>query len=235
MLVHVLVPLDGSIFARNAISYARKILRPGGKFTLLSVYEDASLSYVSHHYMYNGGYHEQMVERGIHVQEKYLEGLARQLRDLGYVVECMVTRGVPARTIAELADKQQVDAIVMNTHGRTGLEKLILGSVASHVSTLAHTPMFFVPSKAITWEHVLEDFRDELNAIDDISIPAEQEMLTSALKSINHTLEQDELSADDKQTLLQQLEESLLRVEISHPVLAAVTNQAMWILTNLGI
>ena len=125
MLGHVLVPLDGSIFARNAISYARKILRPGGKFTFLSVYEDASLSYVSHHYMYNGGYHEQMVERGIHVQEKYLEGLARQLRDLGYVVECMVTRGVPARTIAELADKQQVDAIVMTTHGRTGLQKLI--------------------------------------------------------------------------------------------------------------
>ena len=92
-----------------------------------------------------------------------------------------------------------------------------------------------MPSNAITWEHVLEDFRDELNAIDDISIPAEQEMLTSALKSINYTLEQDKLSSDDKQTLLFQLEDSLLRIEISHPVLAAVTNQAMWILTNLGI
>ena len=50
-------------------------------------------------------------------------------------------RGTPFREIVDLAASQQVDLIVMGTHGRTGLQHILLGSVAERVVRLAPCPV----------------------------------------------------------------------------------------------
>ncbi len=55
--------------------------------------------------------------------------------------EASVLSGTPARGIVDFADDRDVDLIVMGTHGRTGLERYLLGSVTEHVVRLSDRPV----------------------------------------------------------------------------------------------
>jgi nucleotide-binding universal stress UspA family protein len=52
-----------------------------------------------------------------------------------------IRRGDPATEIVKYADENAVDMIVLTTHGRTGLSRLLMGSVAEHVVRKAHCPV----------------------------------------------------------------------------------------------
>ena len=56
--------------------------------------------------------------------------------------------GQPGRTILQVADEEGVDMIVMGTHGRTGLSRLLMGSVAEEVVRNAKCPVLTVKSAA---------------------------------------------------------------------------------------
>jgi nucleotide-binding universal stress UspA family protein len=57
-------------------------------------------------------------------------------------------RGAPAREIAQLAADVDADLVVVGSHGPHGVERLVLGSVAEHVSRLARCPVWIVRPKA---------------------------------------------------------------------------------------
>ncbi len=65
--------------------------------------------------------------------ERQLEDLARGARASGVSATTAVLLGVPANTIVEAARTERADLIVVGTHGRTGLERVLLGSVAERV------------------------------------------------------------------------------------------------------
>jgi nucleotide-binding universal stress UspA family protein len=71
-----------------------------------------------------------------------LDGLARQCN--GVEVERRVEDGDPAELILSVAEEAHADLIVMGTHGRTGLRRLIMGSVAEHVARRARCPVLTV-------------------------------------------------------------------------------------------
>lgn len=56
-------------------------------------------------------------------------------------VEGTVARGTPHRAILEYADQKDIDLIVMGTHGRTGLDRYLLGSVTEKVVRMAEVPV----------------------------------------------------------------------------------------------
>ena len=62
----------------------------------------------------------------------------RTLRHEGMKVESRVLQGDARETLVAEATKDRVDLLVVGSHGRTGLDKLLMGSVASHVVT--HSP-----------------------------------------------------------------------------------------------
>ena len=68
--------------------------------------------------------------------------------DAGVTVDALVDLGVPAEKIVEVAKNEQVDLIVMGTQGRTGLQHLLLGSVAERVVRLAPCPVMVVPKNS---------------------------------------------------------------------------------------
>jgi len=82
------------------------------------------------------------IGRLLEEQEKYHEEIAKraatQLRKPGVTVEARMVVADPRVALMEAAKAEHVDLLVVGSHGRTGIQKLLLGSVASHVVT--HAP-----------------------------------------------------------------------------------------------
>ena len=63
---------------------------------------------------------------------------AEQLREMGYRVETAIEEGEPRTTIVDYAQRVKTDLIVVGSHGRRGLPRLLLGSVSEYVAR--HAP-----------------------------------------------------------------------------------------------
>lgn len=150
MLNHVLVPLDGSEVAERALDYARRVIPDKGQITLLTVIDmpeyPATMFYPAGVASYEAT-REDAQNQMIPQAEDYLKKTADSLRAAGYEVFVRAVIGEPATTIVEQADEYDVDAIVMSTHGRSGLSRWLFGSVASKVLDATHRPIFIVPVK----------------------------------------------------------------------------------------
>jgi len=75
-----------------------------------------------------------------------LETLATEIDDLGEPINAHVLAGYAARDIVDFAEEHAADLIVMATHGRTGLQRFLIGSVAEKVVRSAPCPVFTVKS-----------------------------------------------------------------------------------------
>jgi nucleotide-binding universal stress UspA family protein len=77
--------------------------------------------------------------------QKQLDRLVRKAKAAGVRVSgILLDFGVPAERIARLAKSRHADVIVMGTHGRTGLTRALLGSVATRVVATAPCPVLTV-------------------------------------------------------------------------------------------
>lgn len=78
--------------------------------------------------------------------EQELEALARSLegRELKHAIETVVREGDPSTEILRVAAETKSDLIVMGSHGRSGLRRLLLGSVAEMVMRQAPCPVLVV-------------------------------------------------------------------------------------------
>jgi nucleotide-binding universal stress UspA family protein len=70
--------------------------------------------------------------------------IAARLRDSDVETQTSVDQGVPHKVILGYADDNDVDLIVMGTHGKTGLDRLLLGSVTEKVVRSSETPVLTV-------------------------------------------------------------------------------------------
>lgn len=134
MFKRILVPLDGSDRAEQALPFAARIARAsGGSVHLLEV--------VSPLIDYGGGfamvpqYTEQLIEVETTAATDYLQAVVASPKLAGIETTTEVTFGIPAQHILTSARSGETDLIVLCSHGRTGLTQWVLGSVAH---TLAH-------------------------------------------------------------------------------------------------
>ena len=142
----VLVALDGSAQSEEAIAPALTLARttPGSRVILAQVIEPG-LPLVGPEY--------QEMERRDAAGK--LEHLAQRLRRHGIAATAQVTTGAGiAAEIHRLARREEVDLIVIGTHGARGVERLLLGSVADKVVRGATQPVLVVPRrpKAAGWD-----------------------------------------------------------------------------------
>src|SRR5262245_40712903 len=136
MFTHILIPLDGSPLAEKAVDYVKEIVRPQGKVTLLTVVTSPLLEAPP----------QVQSDKGDAVQT-YIESIASRLKMSGYEVRIEIRAGDPATVIADLALHMSLDAIIMSTHGRSGLERVLHGSVTSHVLRMTPCPVLVIPSR----------------------------------------------------------------------------------------
>jgi nucleotide-binding universal stress UspA family protein len=138
MFDDVLVPTDGSDCANAAIRYAED----------LAVRYDATvhvLSVVDSRVLENAPHYEAVREEHVELVEDVAEDVVEDLADTGCDVEHAVRTAVPHAAILRYVRDQDVDLIAMGTHGRTGVERYLLGSVAEKVVRLADVPVLTVP------------------------------------------------------------------------------------------
>jgi nucleotide-binding universal stress UspA family protein len=136
-----LVPLDGSLTAEAIIPFILKIAGPlDMKVTLLRVVEPVPPMVVE-------GATPVVVDDPVARQrdaEEYLAPIAVELRGRGVDVSCEVRRGMAASSILAAAKTVGADVIAMSTHGRSGLGRLLFGSVAEQVLRHADVPVFLM-------------------------------------------------------------------------------------------
>ena len=122
----VLVPLDGSTLAEQALTKALDLAESREPTLVLVRAAEAST--------WPGTDPTDGQVRTVREAEQYLEAVKRDLAAKGIRrVETSVWYGPPASAIVEAARVAKADLIVMTTHGRSGLGRLILGSVAEAV------------------------------------------------------------------------------------------------------
>jgi nucleotide-binding universal stress UspA family protein len=142
-LKKIMVPLDGSRLAETALGSAADLAKdnPGATLTLLRATEAGTLP---------GADPTEAQVTVVREAETYLEQVAARLRAEGVEgVKTSVWYGPPAPSIVEAARIAGTDLIVMSTHGRSGLGRLILGSVAESVVRGTTTPILLLrPSAA---------------------------------------------------------------------------------------
>lgn len=130
---HILVPLDFSAEAEYALQCAVGLAQPlQARLTLLHViYLPVTTEVNLSAYLAD-------MEAGV---QQEMEAYCERVQAAGLVVDTAIVRGTPFREIVETAKTQQVDLIVMGTHGRTGMQHLLIGSVAERVVRLAPCPV----------------------------------------------------------------------------------------------
>lgn len=149
MLKRILVPLDGSALAETALPYAQQIIEDGGEITLLMIDDHTPIL------MGDATFFISSTESAVAQQEEallkhaedYLARITTQLAGSKLKIESMVVKGSPADEIVDIAKSMPIDAIVMSTHGRTGLSRWLLGSVTQKVLGVAPCPVFVIPGE----------------------------------------------------------------------------------------
>jgi nucleotide-binding universal stress UspA family protein len=76
-----------------------------------------------------------------------MDRMAHNLRLHGYQVEIEIAHGEPADVILYVAEEKRVDMIIMSTHGRSGLSRVLFGSVTLKVLSAALMPVLIVPNR----------------------------------------------------------------------------------------
>ncbi len=79
--------------------------------------------------------------------QKHLNALLAKAKKAGVRARGLLLDGVPHERIARAAKSQRADLVVIGTHGRTGLARFFLGSVASRVVAIAPCPVLTVRGK----------------------------------------------------------------------------------------
>lgn len=138
-LNRLLVPLDGSPLAESVLDTESIAALSGHpELHLVQVIEPMTI-------------HTRLVDDDVYAAARdeatqYLKSVADRLRERGHRVEWSIRRGPPSDEIAEVATQVNADVILMATHGRSGLRRVMMGSVAEQVLRASHRPLILIRS-----------------------------------------------------------------------------------------
>lgn len=141
MYRQILVPLDGSKTAENVLPYAR-FLTANLKIPaqLISVVETPVSADAE-----KALYLDSLIERAVATSQEYLSRVAKTF--VGVNVTVTVEKGNPEEIILARAEADQKILIAMATHGRSGMSRWLLGSIAEKIVHEAKNPVFLVRAK----------------------------------------------------------------------------------------
>jgi nucleotide-binding universal stress UspA family protein len=142
----ILVPLDGSELAERALPYAARLARAMYSPLLLVQVIPATVRAIAlpGASLAADDTYDEMVEREEYHAHDYLRRAAEALRLEHVEVETRAPRGDPAATLVDLERRDDIDLVVMATHGRKGQARFALGGVADPVVRAGCAPVLLV-------------------------------------------------------------------------------------------
>lgn len=166
---NILVPIDFSEQSEHAFNFATQLcLRTGSKLTLLHAVDTA--------HFFNSLYMDpqlagQLLKDMETKSEERLAGFKEIIKPLGIKTDIVAKRAPVPDAIAEIAQAQDADLIVMGTKGASGLKELLVGSNTERVLRLTKIPVIAIPKKV------------QLEDIKRIVIPLHYDMVTERFMS----------------------------------------------------
>ena len=144
MYKKLLVPLDGSELAEKALAHALELAKAfDSDVYLLQVVMHMVGSLAPYEIEYQLG--ESFREAALREAHEYLDRMVTNHKDkISGTIHTKVVEGIIVDSILEYGAFQQVDLIVMATHGRSGISRWVFGSVAERVLRASKCPVFLV-------------------------------------------------------------------------------------------
>jgi nucleotide-binding universal stress UspA family protein len=138
----VLVPIDGSSQSWEALEHAFEEF-DDPEITVLNVVDPIEAGYSSEATAV--GYAEEWFEQAKESAEGLFEEAQERADEHGIDLETAVEVGRPARTIVDYVDEsEEIDYIVIGSHGRSGVSRVLLGSVAESVVRRSSVPVTII-------------------------------------------------------------------------------------------
>lgn len=143
MFKHILLPVDGSPTSMTAVAKAAGLAKAfGSAVTALYVVDPYPFTGVGADFAYG---QSQYLSAATKEANEALEGAKKALEEAGVPVTTVIGEGHAVHDgILRALETTQADLIVMGSHGRRGLEKLVLGSVTQRVLGVVHMPVLVV-------------------------------------------------------------------------------------------
>jgi nucleotide-binding universal stress UspA family protein/predicted transcriptional regulator len=184
-LNRLLVPLDGSALAERALDVAREVAPAGSTLVLVQVAPRSQVSAPEGEAKRVGEADD--TASGVKMATGYLDRVAARLRAAGVSVETQAivgeSRSAVSRHLAEAAGASHVDAIVMSTHGRTGVKGWLLGSVADELVRSVDRPVLLVSARAIAARTTVQQRIGDVMTSDVVTL-RDDETLVVALRKL---------------------------------------------------
>lgn len=143
----ILIGVDDSAHSKAALDYVKTMKWPvGTRFLVLS----AARSHVVAYTLIDAGgvsWMKAAKEEMTQQAEELTSRVERELQEVGLATEARVVHGDPRQELVEAAHSWGADLVILGSHGRTGLDKLLMGSVAGHVVTHAPCSVLVVKLK----------------------------------------------------------------------------------------
>jgi nucleotide-binding universal stress UspA family protein len=140
MYERIMVPLDGSRLAEVVLPYTEELAaKLGSEIILLSVAE--SMESEEYHR------HQISIERVVEATRQHAERYLDKSQARPIVIRPVVVVGHPAEQIVGYAEKQDIDLIIMSTHGRSGIGLWALGSMANKVVRAIERPVVLIRTR----------------------------------------------------------------------------------------
>jgi nucleotide-binding universal stress UspA family protein len=152
MFNRILVPLDGSPLAERAIPHASHFARIfGGNLVLLQVLDPSS-------YRENAGAVDPLNWQIRKTEaDLYLKGVAGRLREQGIQAEPILREGRAAENIVDYAQNENIDLLVLTTHGASGLTRWNISSVLSKVVDKVYLPVLVIRAYQVSGQNWKEE------------------------------------------------------------------------------
>lgn len=144
---NIVVATDGSKYSIAAASEAIGLAkRNGSALTALAVVPSELLTPVDIDFTVSQ--RELIAEKEMHEAEKNVRVVKEAAQNEGVAVKAFVLSGKPSDAIIQTAQEKNADLIVLGSHGRSGMERLLMGSVVERVIVLASCPVLVVKVRA---------------------------------------------------------------------------------------
>ncbi len=184
-MLKALIPIDGSDFSQSVFEEVKKLLSPMRySLTLLEVaaipeeleevrqgvparwaervgYETASQELRRVLEPDRSAFVDRVWKENQNKILATMEKAKQELERAGFKVETAVRFGEPAQEISDFVEHSHIDVVVMATHGRSGLSRMVMGSVAEKVLRALHVPVMMA--------RPVQEFADELMPITEIA------------------------------------------------------------------
>jgi nucleotide-binding universal stress UspA family protein len=141
MYKKILVPLDGSPLAEAVLPHAQALAKSeGAEIVLLRVAVTPDVNFFNRVPAEGRQITDEIEEEAL----DYVKTETAKLQKEGAKVTGITRDGIIPDTILDVAEETHADVIAMSTHGRTGVQRWLMGSVAERVVHYSHIPVMLI-------------------------------------------------------------------------------------------